>query len=453
MRSNKEQLAVVLERKAVAEAALRKKRKIVGSVMSVVICMSVTALLMVFFPSEPDNMYVDKIKPSIHGGTNSSVSDNTDDVLPEQSAEQSDTVFSEEEAESSCEETAEGSNAESEENNSEKSEYSSAGVPDNDSQEHSTVVDNNGTSTEVEVPAESSDAEDDEATNEEPPDFSWQVSEESETDKSETIDIPFEPEEPLLPSISDGCISTDTAGGESEEEPTEEDSNVVSEESAIPSTPDLSESPWEDISEDAASHPEVPDYSEEMSEVEASEEESEGDPPPMEAPPTAGSDPSYNFLYEGVNHIPSNEFSKNFLEELKALDGNIEYLSASADRSHLGIALQWMLHFTNGYDKLHAVIHIPGTNGYSSFEKALSDKLGFADFKISNSNFSHGQMVDTDKYYCTFTPSTLFLFANSGIDCYYVGSGLESVAEITPENKAGIRAYCELYGDFYIAAP
>lgn len=56
----------------------------------------------------------------------------------------------------------------------------------------------------------------------------------------------------------------------------------------------------------------------------------------------------------------------------------------------------------------------------------------------------------TDKYFHLLTQTQIVTLAESGIRCYYVGSGKGEYKDMSWDTESGVNTYCELYGDMYI---
>ena len=57
------------------------------------------------------------------------------------------------------------------------------------------------------------------------------------------------------------------------------------------------------------------------------------------------------------------------------------------------------------------------------------------------------EIMDNKYYYYTFTAEEIFALSDSGICCYYIGSGEGNMEDIDYNTPEGIETYFELYGD------
>ncbi len=94
---------------------------------------------------------------------------------------------------------------------------------------------------------------------------------------------------------------------------------------------------------------------------------------------------------------------------------------------------------------------IPATVFTKDFIDSINDKYEL-DLDMDEWEALCGDWEDgpENKYYYTLTAKEILALADSGVICYYVGSGEGNREDVEFDTLEGIYTFCELYGDQYI---
>ena len=120
---------------------------------------------------------------------------------------------------------------------------------------------------------------------------------------------------------------------------------------------------------------------------------------------------------------------------------------------NIGSALVLKMSVTDD-DKYSVLIRIPEG---STLERALSRANESLNMAINADdavtvNISGEIYTAADEYFYRLTTEQIVALAESGTQCFYVGSGQGDHKDVNWDTKEGINAYCELNGDMYVLA-
>ncbi len=109
----------------------------------------------------------------------------------------------------------------------------------------------------------------------------------------------------------------------------------------------------------------------------------------------------------------------------------------------IGSALALMMWLNEDEEiKFNVLVHTYDTIDLKSFLLQIDDSLEVITVEIEG-RFA-GQA-----YYICLTDAQIKELTQSGLNCYYIGSGLGDIRDMNWETEEGIRAYCEIWGDMY----
>ncbi len=473
MRTDKQQLELIYEKAAIRLGVIKKRRRIAGMVLSVALCAITLIAVSLFAPSRPDisevlgaESHSASIEDNVIVGQSSETESDKDEGRD--STADSHTLSSEEACgEESILPDVEYSSSESEVEQTESdAEASSEGGADkSDSSEDSSEEDSSVSSNADSLPQ--SDAESSSETAlEESADDIYSSLPESSVSVEESILEPFESEEST--ADFDHISESSAESVESSEMP--EDSSRIPEDSD--EAPAESTESTESSSESYEESTDVPTLGESASPDESSESEDSSEenvstsgsffpgeydgPPTVSQPPeeSGGSDSSAESTPtepllpplpepEAIHCLVADEFSDSFFAELERAEASIPLFVHMPYRDNLGTALAWQLYMSVKTDFYYY-------NTVLSFEGVGSEAELLAEMTALEVTPIAYAYLEGGTCYAMLDSLSVVKLASGGVYCYALGSGYDT-NEISTDTDKGISAFCNMYGDLYVA--